>query len=107
MARRKHPLPIRWDIRPRFYTPPAPPDLTVPPRIRQRPAATYGKVKKSKIRRGRFYEAPNPPDLTVPPRIGTRPPAVYSRIAKARDRKSTRLNSSHTVISYAVFCLKK
>src|SRR5438034_5241027 len=24
-----------------------------------------------------------------------------------QDRKSTRLNSSHTVISYAVFCLKK
>src|SRR5438034_8294546 len=31
---------------------------------------------------------------------GSRPPGV-------RDRKSTRLNSSHTVISYAVFCLKK
>src|SRR2546426_6856633 len=29
------------------------------------------------------------------------------RIANARDRKSTRLNSSHLVISYAVFCLKK
>src|SRR5256885_3561448 len=27
--------------------------------------------------------------------------------AKAGDRKSTRLNSSHLVISYAVFCLKK
>src|SRR2546426_3765585 len=27
--------------------------------------------------------------------------------AGARDRKSTRLNSSHLVISYAVFCLKK
>src|SRR5260221_1352487 len=27
--------------------------------------------------------------------------------AKLTDRKSTRLNSSHTVISYAVFCLKK
>src|SRR5436190_13138942 len=27
--------------------------------------------------------------------------------AWTRDRKSTRLNSSHTVISYAVFCLKK
>src|SRR5438034_3516811 len=27
--------------------------------------------------------------------------------SQARDRKSTRLNSSHTVISYAVFCLKK
>src|SRR2546430_13690484 len=30
-----------------------------------------------------------------------RPPLV------ARDRKSTRLNSSHSQISYAVFCLKK
>src|SRR5260221_2769600 len=27
--------------------------------------------------------------------------------ASSSDRKSTRLNSSHTVISYAVFCLKK
>src|SRR5260221_3199408 len=27
--------------------------------------------------------------------------------AEDRDRKSTRLNSSHTVTSYAVFCLKK
>src|SRR5258708_31664935 len=27
--------------------------------------------------------------------------------AKLRDRKSTRLNSSHQIISYAVFCLKK
>src|SRR5438034_5163414 len=27
--------------------------------------------------------------------------------SKVQDRKSTRLNSSHTVISYAVFCLKK
>src|SRR5438034_3781158 len=29
------------------------------------------------------------------------------RFSELRDRKSTRLNSSHTVISYAVFCLKK
>src|SRR5438034_2650173 len=29
------------------------------------------------------------------------------RAPHAEDRKSTRLNSSHTVISYAVFCLKK
>src|SRR5437588_7054676 len=28
-------------------------------------------------------------------------------LAVDEDRKSTRLNSSHTVISYAVFCLKK
>src|SRR5256885_13002339 len=30
-----------------------------------------------------------------------------SALSKWRDRKSTRLNSSHLVISYAVFCLKK
>src|SRR5260221_1512525 len=29
------------------------------------------------------------------------------RLVEQGDRKSTRLNSSHTVISYAVFCLKK
>src|SRR5205085_5664350 len=29
------------------------------------------------------------------------------RVATPRDRKSTRLNSSHSQISYAVFCLKK
>src|SRR5256885_3308682 len=31
----------------------------------------------------------------------------YANILAALDRKSTRLNSSHLVISYAVFCLKK
>src|SRR6266498_6136744 len=34
---------------------------------------------------------------------GWRPPFAHV----ARDRKSTRLNSSHVRISYAVFCLKK
>src|SRR5947208_9523995 len=33
--------------------------------------------------------------------------AVERRHAPHRDRKSTRLNSSHQIISYAVFCLKK
>src|SRR5438034_200182 len=32
---------------------------------------------------------------------------VLTTLLEQRDRKSTRLNSSHTVISYAVFCLKK
>src|SRR5215211_5636370 len=36
-----------------------------------------------------------------------RPDRGRGRRAVRRDRKSTRLNSSHTVISYAVFCLKK
>src|SRR5437773_3523717 len=37
------------------------------------------------------------------------PPAQpdLARRLRARDRKSTRLNSSHITISYAVFCLKK
>src|SRR3954462_14538819 len=32
---------------------------------------------------------------------------ITSIIVGPADRKSTRLNSSHTIISYAVFCLKK
>src|SRR5258708_29012940 len=31
----------------------------------------------------------------------------FADAAGVRDRKSTRLNSSHQIISYAVFCLKK
>src|SRR5690606_40545810 len=37
------------------------------------------------------------------PRSGSQKPEAKSN----RDRKSTRLNSSHVKISYAVFCLKK
>src|SRR5260221_10206023 len=37
----------------------------------------------------------------------SRRPEVGDSIRQGSDRKSTRLNSSHTVISYAVFCLKK
>src|SRR5256885_10341990 len=41
-------------------------------------------------------------------RRGRRPGARSRRtLGTGRDRKSTRLNSSHLVISYAVFCLKK
>src|SRR3712207_8046948 len=34
-------------------------------------------------------------------------PRLFVRRNERRDRKSTRLNSSHANISYAVFCLKK
>src|SRR2546426_9975099 len=37
------------------------------------------------------------------PRLADAPPRAFVH----QDRKSTRLNSSHLVISYAVFCLKK
>src|SRR5438270_4703981 len=36
-----------------------------------------------------------------------RPPVRLERQGAPLDRKSTRLNSSHSQISYAVFCLKK
>src|SRR2546430_11124500 len=41
--------------------------------------------------------------------LGLEPEAPLGRltIRNPRDRKSTRLNSSHSQISYAVFCLKK
>src|SRR5438034_3332459 len=51
-------------------------------------------------------------DWLIVSRIGpeedeeVRAPPIFIA-ASGGDRKSTRLNSSHTVISYAVFCLKK
>src|SRR2546430_13375129 len=53
--------------------------------------------------------ASTPPDLPPTPR---RVSAIRSGSRRdwrrsIRDRKSTRLNSSHSQISYAVFCLKK
>src|SRR3712207_8687270 len=44
------------------------------------------------------------------PEAGLRPPLVHGvdrLLLRLGDRKSTRLNSSHANISYAVFCLKK
>src|SRR3712207_8308425 len=43
--------------------------------------------------------------LNDPPEVHHRDPVAH--VADHRDRKSTRLNSSHANISYAVFCLKK
>src|SRR5688500_4115967 len=43
----------------------------------------------------------------APPQNQTPRPEDVKAMMAALDRKSTRLNSSHLVISYAVFCLKK
>src|SRR5256885_6118564 len=50
--------------------------------------------------------------FTRQPTPAAAPPSTWrispvTKEADSRDRKSTRLNSSHLVISYAVFCLKK
>src|SRR2546430_13737018 len=39
--------------------------------------------------------------------VGARPRVSTTSCPGSRDRKSTRLNSSHSQISYAAFCLKK
>src|SRR5690606_41368212 len=46
-----------------------------------------------------------PARMTVPPSARLTYPRTFEGFAV--DRKSTRLNSSHVKISYAVFCLKK
>src|SRR5258708_2244412 len=49
----------------------------------------------------------NIPSPGVPPKLDATHRALLARIVEEGDRKSTRLNSSHQIISYAVFCLKK
>src|SRR2546422_2941109 len=47
------------------------------------------------------------PSVAAPCRPVSRCPPRHHHVHPRRDRKSTRLNSSHGYISYAVFCLKK
>src|SRR5438132_14287254 len=68
----------------------------------------YGELRRTGIQNTTFGDEITLSDLeaihdTVPDveRVAGTHDALYV------DRKSTRLNSSHTVISYAVFCLKK
>src|SRR5438034_7844494 len=68
--------------------------------IRRPPRSTlfpYTTLFRSRSRRPAWRRSPGD-------RAGLRAPLVAGY---GLDRKSTRLNSSHTVISYAVFCLKK
>src|SRR5258708_11319499 len=78
-----------------------------PPRSTLFPSTTLSRSHPCHCRRG---EGP-PPAGRHPERPGRRegpPPPGRPRAPPARpDRKSTRLNSSHQIISYAVFCLKK
>src|SRR5207249_7332935 len=50
------------------------------------------------------YEREFSPDIAP---VNVCVPLPIDQVADVRDRKSTRLNSSHVSISYAVFCLKK
>src|SRR5438132_1730003 len=75
--------------------------------IRRPPRSTlfpYTTLFRSPAHRQRL-----PPARLLPCRRDDPRPALHgmSEEESPLDRKSTRLNSSHTVISYAVFCLKK
>src|SRR3712207_7127327 len=77
--------------------------------IRRPPRSTlfpYTTLFRSSLRRmvRREQRASDQQDGLRHPLDGTR---VHPGLGGQRDRKSTRLNSSHANISYAVFCLKK
>src|SRR5439155_26329570 len=63
------------------------------------------RAPRAPARRRRSRCAQPPPRAGMPPRARAREPSPSC--PTALDRKSTRLNSSHVAISYAVFCLKK
>src|SRR5690606_41803502 len=89
-----HPLSLH-DALPIFAAPP--PVRPTPPvaRRRRRPEVTRRRRHPGATRRR-------------PPRRHTGPrPCRHPSPRLPADRKSTRLNSSHVKISYAVFCLKK
>src|SRR5258708_8792856 len=57
---------------------------------------------------GRLGVTPQSVDDTLYDAFGQRQVAtIFTQLDQHQDRKSTRLNSSHQIISYAVFCLKK
>src|SRR5207249_7804342 len=89
-----------------------PPTAGASPTATGAPATSAAPFERGKGK-GRPGERPQPgisgapiasPPEAAPPNIQGGPPAGKER---GRDRKSTRLNSSHVSISYAVFCLKK
>src|SRR2546427_6586581 len=73
-----------------------------PPRSTLFPYTTLFRSRVRERRRGDGRE-----QLEPARRYGRQHRGVRRQGADLRDRKSTRLNSSHSQISYAVFCLKK
>src|SRR5690606_40948927 len=68
-------------------------------------ALCQARTRQTCIETARFFRQ----RLPAPHAAGARPLRLpcFGAWARRRDRKSTRLNSSHVKISYAVFCLKK
>src|SRR5207248_7688745 len=88
---------------------PSPPPVVLPPRFSERPPAAHrrqisaaGRILHCRARGAQPAALHGPPQRWLDGATFQRPPRSLRR-----DRKSTRLNSSHRTISYAVFCLKK
>src|SRR2546430_13197987 len=83
-----------------------------PPRSTLFPYTTLFRSQQTITRRERLTQR-MPGGYTIQQHLDRRPAHLGERIGDAGqrhvhlDRKSTRLNSSHSQISYAVFCLKK
>src|SRR3712207_7446450 len=83
-----------------------------PPRSTLFPYTTLFRSRRDRRRAGAGPPARGRPAAAVTSRLGElverlRPPGAHPLARVRPDRKSTRLNSSHAHISYAVFCLKR
>src|SRR5258708_24882984 len=80
-----------------------------PPRSTLFPYTTLFRSDRSEKRISEKFHRPYPrhAERRQRPRNPQSPYARRRARALVADRKSTRLNSSHQIISYAVFCLKK
>src|SRR5947209_10657550 len=84
--------------------------IRLPPRSTLFPYTTLFRSREAGARRrnGRPLRGPHLLHADLAGRlVPRRPPARIPARRGGTDRKSTRLNSSHANISYAVFCLKK
>src|SRR5687768_18254190 len=73
----------------------------------RREIAFHGRQHRSGLLAAHDRDARVRPHPEKARRIRAAAHPVVARAERAADRKSTRLNSSHGYISYAVFCLKK
>src|SRR2546430_10159883 len=78
-----------------------------PPRSTLFPYTTLFRSALAAVRDDAIQPGAQARRLTTARQMAVGPDQSYRHLASCRDRKSTRLNSSHSQISYAVFCLKK
>src|SRR5207249_7224097 len=98
-------------LAPPAITPPPPRSLFhAPPPPQLYPLSLHDALPISKRSTAATCSCTIPTILSVPASSASSPRRLTIRTSprsSSRDRKSTRLNSSHVSISYAVFCLKK